>query len=242
MNTNKKVSTALGEYVKEVFDLNKDGRVTFKEFLTTLVPMQAVGLALIVVDILALLGEYRVWSVGMHITNNDPYASAGFVAVSLVPFYLSQVLWLYPHATGWQQFIAVVMLLTSLVTSANFGLADLSHIYNVQAISKTVVWLWLAYIVMLLLYVLADRKFKLLRMKVQARANASFRGDMNETANSLLESLEKSLAREQELRAKYGDDAVEAHLLLLQGAHGKNRSNHKLPEPANPTPPPPQNQ
>jgi hypothetical protein len=168
-----------------------------------------------------------------------------------VPFYLAQVLWLYPNATGWQQAFAVVMLLAALVTSANFGLADLSQRYNVEAISKTVIWLWLFYIILLLAYVLADKSFRLMRMKIQARANATFQNDMNATMDSILESLEKSLAREEELRRKYGDPAVEAHLEMLRGIHGKKQpaqANHKVPTPqqpasptpSNPTNPPPQ--
>lgn len=237
---NKSTITALGQYVQDVFDLNKDGKVTFKEFLHTLVPSQAVGIALLVVDILALIGEYRVWQVGMHITNGNPIASLGFVAVSLVPFYLSQILWLYPNATGWQQAIAVLMMLTALVTSANFGLADLTQNYDATTISRTVIYLWLAYIVMLLVYVLQDKNFKLMRMRIQARANANFQSAMNETMNDILEDLEKSLERERQLRERFGDEAVEAHLTLLRNGKGKGVKNHngRQSEQANPQTPP----
>ncbi len=233
-------SRNLGEYVKNIFDLNKDGRVTVGEFFSTLLPNNAIKIALLVVDALALLGEYRVWQVGMHVTGNDPYAAAGFVAVSLVPFYLGQVLWLYPLANGGQQAIAVVMVIVSLVTSMQFGFADLTQTYNVEVISTWVTRLWMFYIVMLLLYVLADKAFRLQRTKATAQANAGFQNDMNATMNSILQSLEGSLQREQELRARFGDDAVDAHLQLLRQAQGeKNNSRTRREDNAPPALPAP---
>jgi hypothetical protein len=238
MTENK--SSALGDYVKSVFDLNKDGHVSIKEFLHTLVPSQAVGIALLVVDALALIGEYRVWQVGMHMSQGDPYKAMGYVAVSLVPFYLSQILWLYPLASGWQQFIAVIMMLVSLGTSVNFGLADLTMQYDTVAISKTVVYLWLAYILMLLMYVLTDKQFKLLRMKINARANTNFQKEMNNTSSQLLADLEQSLEYEQRLRERFGDDAVEAHMKMLHGVRGNSKAG---PAPIAPKPlPAPQTQ
>lgn len=256
----------LGDYVRQVFDLNKDGKVTLKEFFATLAPKQAIGIALIVVDILAAVGEYRVWDVAMTITHGDYIKSAGFVAVSLVPFYLAQLLWLYPLATGWQQTISVLMLIAALFTSANFGLADLSQTYNVTAISKWVVYLWLAYIVALLLYVMADKNFRLRRAATTARANATHQGDMNRTMSQILADLKESLEAEQELRKQFGDGAVDAHMELLKKAGGvvksqikrdntpraqpdntdntdnsAGRDNHKVPAeeaPANPSFPP----
>src|SRR5512141_2596963 len=98
----------LGQYVRDVFDLNKDGKVTFNEFVATMIPNYAVAIAFIVVDLLMLVAEYRVWDVGITITG-DPYKAMGFLLVSAVPFYLAQILWLYPRANGWQQAIAVAM-------------------------------------------------------------------------------------------------------------------------------------
>jgi hypothetical protein len=237
MNQNK-TSTGLGQYVRNVFDLNRDGKVTFKEMLHTLIPNQAVALALIVVDILAALGEIRVWEVAMTITQGNQYTAAGFVAVSLVPFYLSQLLWLYPRATNWQQGIAVVMMLTALVTSANFGLADLTQTYNVVAISRAVVYLWLLYIVLLLVYVLIDRNFRLHRTKITAQANAAFQQDMNKTTADILSSLRLSLEEEQKLREQYGDEAVEAHLALLRARGVNNAPQQAQQAPALPSPAP----
>src|SRR5215510_13886734 len=111
----------LGQYVRDVFDLNKDGKVTLKEFFATLIPNHAIAIAFIVVYLLMAAAEYRVWDVGMKITG-DPYKALGFVLVSALPFYLAQILWLYPRANGWQQSIAVGMAITALYTSAQFGL------------------------------------------------------------------------------------------------------------------------
>ena len=130
----------LGQYVREVFDLNKDGRVTLKEFFATLIPNYAVAIAFIVVDLLIAVAEYRVWDVGIRITG-DPYKALGFLLVSALPFYLAQILWLYPRANGWQQAIAVAMAVAALVTSAQFGLADLSLSYDVERIVNWVIWL-----------------------------------------------------------------------------------------------------
>ena len=126
MNNNSNFN--LGQYVREVFDLNKDGKVSLKEFFATLVPNYAVAIAFIVVDLLMVVAEYRVWDVGMKITG-DPYKALGFVLVSGLPFYLAQILWLYPRANGWQQTIAVAMAVSALATSAQFwvgrSIADL---------------------------------------------------------------------------------------------------------------------
>lgn len=229
----------LAQYVREIFDLNKDGKVTFKEFFAVLLPNQAVGIALLVVDILMLVAEYRVWDVGLTITNQNPYLALGFVAVSGVPFYLSQVLWLYPRASLWQQAIAILMGGSALYMSAQFGLADLSRNYNVDGIVQLVIQLTVVYVISLLVYVVIDGNIQLFRKKVQARAKADFQDDINGTVDDVLNSVEKSLAREKELRDKYGDEAVEAHLEMMRGKPKKQHKNSNAPEaPARPVNPP----
>lgn len=225
----------LGEYAKNVLDVNRDGRVSVGEFFSGLLPGNAIKIVLLTVDLLAILGEYRVWEVGMQITGNDPYAAAGFVAVSIVPFLLGQLMWLYPLANGWQQAIAVLMVVISLATSMQFGFADLTQSYNVLAISRMVTRLWMFYIVMLLLYVLADKTFRLARSAATARANAKHEVDKNETTRGVLESLRGSLAQIEELRNEFGDEAVEAGLLMLRTAGGakqpRTRQNDKPNQP-----------
>jgi hypothetical protein len=219
---------ALAEYIRQVFDLNKDGRVTFKEFVSTFIPSSAVAIALVVVDVLAIVGEIRVWDVGMKITGGNVLTSLGFVAVSLVPFYLAQILWLYPLASGWQQFIAVVMAVLALLTSVQFGIADLSQQYDVVAISNLVVRLWLAYIIMLLLYVVIDANFRLHREKIKAQAKAQHQSNVNAVTAKILKDLELTLQKQRELEERYGEEAVRAHIDMLTQTRS---NNHRQPNP-----------
>ena len=63
----KNVISTLGEYVKEVFDVNKDGTIDLKDILS-MFPNSAVAIAVIVIDLLVLVAEYRVWDVAYTIT------------------------------------------------------------------------------------------------------------------------------------------------------------------------------
>jgi hypothetical protein len=226
MNNNSNFN--LGRYVREVFDLNKDGKVTFKEFFATLLPNYAVAIAFIVVDLLMLVAEYRVWDVGMAITG-DRLKALGFVLVSAVPFYLAQILWLYPRANGWQQAIAVAMGIAALVTSAQFGLADLSQIYDVDRIVTRVIWLSGAYIVALLIYIVIDKNIRLMRAKVKAREQANFQGELNKSMRSILADLREGLKEEAELRREFGDLAVDSHLQMMRGMANKDNSPFRPP-------------
>ena len=244
--SNQNLSQSLGDYVRRVFDLNKDGKVTVKEFFSALIPNHAVAISLIVVDVLAAVAEYRVWDVGLRITN-DPYKALGFVLVSAVPFYLSQILWLYPRATGAQQGIAVLMLLASLFTSAQFGLADLSQSYDVAALVALVIRLTIVYIVALLVYVLIDKSFRLYRASVVAQDNAAFQNQMNQQMRQTLADLRMSLEEQRKLEQEFGPDAVQAHLEMMGAFNNKGKKqnqNSRMPESAapNPTNPPTSNQ
>ncbi|HEY6019638.1 MAG TPA: EF-hand domain-containing protein [Candidatus Paceibacterota bacterium] len=231
---------SLGDYMNEIFDLNHDGKVTFKEFLSVLIPSYAVGIALLVVDLLAAVAEYRVWDVGMTITGGDVYKALGFVLVSALPFYLGQVLWLYPRATGWQQAISVSMVVVALLTSAQFGLADLSQTYDVSKIISLVVWLTFGYICALLVYVLIDKHIRLYRKKIQAQSTASFQKEINAVGRSIMADLRSSLQEEQALRLEFGSDAVDKHLNIFRenkkggGGGGENHQRPpQLPAPGN---------
>ena len=129
----------LRKQVSDVLDVDRNGVVNFKDFLAAF-PNGAVAIAVIVIDLLVAVAEIRVWGTGMAITGNNPYLAAGFVAVSALPFYLGELLWLYPKGTALQQTIAGVMVLTSLYTSAQFGLADLSQSFDVARIVRMVDW------------------------------------------------------------------------------------------------------
>lgn len=255
----KSLSQQLGDYVRNVFDLNKDGRVTVQEFFSALLPNYAVGIVLVVVDLLMLVGEYRVWHVGMTITDQNPFLALGFVLVSGLPFYLSQLMWLYPRATGIQQTIAVLILGSSLYTSAQFGLADLSKTYDVARLVRIVIILTIGYVVALLLYVLSDKSFRLYRASVRAKDNARFQGEMNQQMQSVLADLRRSLEEQRRLEQEFGTDAVKAHMEMFgfsqdkkgkqnkpalpapqdkQPDHHPQNNSKPAPEPANPTNPP----
>lgn len=214
----------LGDYVTEVLDTNKDGAVSFKEFLG-LFPNNSVAIAFLVVDLLVAVAEYRVWDVGLQITGGDPWKAIGFVLVSALPFYLAQILWLYPRAIFVQLAIAVMMGASALYTSAQFGLADLSRSYDVNAIIQMVVILTAVYIVALLVYVVIDPGVKAKRMKAKAKAQAEYQKEVNAITRSVLSDLRASLEEEQALKRDFDPVAVQAQLDRLRGGKGKQNSS-----------------
>lgn len=238
-NNSKSFADTMGDYVRGVLDLNKDGKVTVKEWLEAVASGNAILIIFLVVDALSLIAEYRVWHVGMMLTG-DPLAAAGFVAVSAVPFYAAQVMWIYPRINGIQQFIAVIVGLAGLTTSAVFGMADLSRQYDMVAISKLVNWAWWGYMIAFIMFLMADNGIRLKRANAHVRASAAHRSEVNKTTRGLLSDLRDSLLEEKALREEFGDDAVEAHIRMLsrQKEDKKVRSNHRLPEPANGKEPP----
>lgn len=221
-----------GEWFREVFDLNNDGKVTLKEFFAVLVPNHAVAISLLVVDLLALVAEYRVWDVGVTLTH-DPYKALGFVLVSIVPFYLAQILWLYPRANIGQQIISVLILVAALYTSAVFGTADLSKSYDVTRLVNVVIRLTVGYILGLLVYVLIDKGIRLQRARVQARDTAAYQKELNSAARSILGDMRLALEEEKKLRNEFGDEAVDAHMEFMHRSrkkqNGNNNNNNKSP-------------
>lgn len=97
---------------------NNDGHFDMKDL-----PNHAVLIVGVVVDIVMLFAEYRVWQVGYHLTQNGMLA-IGFVAVSSLPFYLGQLAYLYNRANGKQQAIAIGLVLMGLFVSAYYGFSD----------------------------------------------------------------------------------------------------------------------
>ncbi len=97
---------------------NKDGKFTLKDL-----PNGAPAIVALVVDLVMLVAEYRVWSVGYALTGN-PFLAFGFVAVSSLPFYLGQLAFLYNQANLIQKAISVAMVMLGLGISAYFGFAE----------------------------------------------------------------------------------------------------------------------
>lgn len=107
--------------VKQFYDRvfgNRDGKFNFKDL-----PNSAVLVVALVVDTVALFAEIRVYQVGYALTESVVLAS-GFVAVSILPFLLGQIAFLYNRANAVQQTIAVMMVGMGLLVSAYYGLAD----------------------------------------------------------------------------------------------------------------------
>lgn len=107
--------------IKEFYDNvfgNRDGKFTPADL-----PNYAVLIVGLIVDLLMLFAEYRVYSVGNALTNNTMLA-LGFVAVSSLPFYMGQLAFLYNRANSWQQGISVGMVIMGLLVSAYYGFAD----------------------------------------------------------------------------------------------------------------------
>ena len=214
----------LGSYVTEVLDNDKDGAVSFKELLG-IFPNNAVAIAFLVVDLLVLVAEYRVWDVGLTITGGDPYKALGFVLVSAVPFYLGQIMWLYPRANKGQQTIAVILGAAGLYASAQFGLADLSISYDVAAIVQMVIYGGVAFIISLLIYIVIDDSVKANRLKVTSRAKAAEQRERNAITRSVLADLRESMEEEEKLKRDFDPVAVQAQLDRLRGNKGKGKGN-----------------
>jgi hypothetical protein len=207
----------LSDYVSKVLDTNNDGQVNFRDLLD-LFPNSAIAIAVLFVDLVVAVAEYRVFDVGMHMTDNNVYKALGFVLVSAVPFYLGQLFWLYPVANGLQKWIAVAMVAASLYTSWMFGTADLSRSYDVSAIVSMVVNMTAGYIVIVLGYILFDDGIKAHRLKKQAEGRATREREYQKIARSVLRELAETQKLQQETAREFGDpDLVQQQLDRLRG-------------------------
>lgn len=213
--SDKGVFETLGDYMRQVFDTDNDGIVSFKEVFS-IFPNMAVPIAIVFVDILVLAAEYRVWDFGMYVTG-DPIKAAGFVLVSAVPFLLGQIFWLYPRATWLQKGIAIGFVGMSLYTSAEFGLADLTAEYNTNEIFTFLVQLTAGYIVGTLVYIVFDPTIKANRMKRKAQDAAVAEKEKQAIARSILTDLKATLDTKRILEDEFGTDEVAKALSALSG-------------------------
>lgn len=213
--SDKGVFETLGDYMRQVFDTDNDGIVSFKEAFS-IFPNLAVPIAIMFVDILVLAAEYRVWDFGMYVTD-DPIKAAGFVLVSAVPFLLGQIFWLYPRATWLQKGIAIGFVGMSLYTSAEFGLADLTAEYNTNEIFTFLVQLTAGYIVGTLVYIVFDPTIKANRMKRKAQDAAVAEKEKQAIARSILTDLKATLDTKRILEDEFGTDEVAKALSALSG-------------------------
>lgn len=240
-----KVET-LGTYMRKIFDTNRDGQLDFRDFLG-LFPNNAIAIAVLFVDLIVLVAEYRVFDFGFTITGGDYYKALGFVLISALPFYLGQVFWLYPRAVNIQKVIAIGFIVGGLYASYVFGLADLTQQYNVPEISKLLQKATIVYIVAGLIYVWQDSGIKAHRAKAVAHAAVEQERELQAMTRSMLAEWQETKRMEKETIDLFGDeDAVIAQLQALRGkkdkqnASSNNRpqlSDNSRPEPelANPT-------
>jgi len=228
----KGVIETLNEYMVKVFDKNKDGVVTFKEFMT-IFPSYAVGLAIVFVDLLVLVAEYRVWDFGYTVTG-DAFKAIGFVLVSAVPFYLGQVFWLYPRATLIQKAISIAFIGMSLYTSYQFGAADLTQKYDVNSIFGFMLELFVGYVVATLVYIVVDPTIKKNRAVINAKDNAKFEEELQQAARQVLASLKETMATQAGITKDFGKDETITALNLVRGNKPdkqKQDGQHQQPMP-----------
>jgi hypothetical protein len=121
------------------------------------------------------------------------------------------------------------MAVAALITSAQFGLADLSRSYDVDRIVTRVIWLSGGYVVALLIYIVIDKNIRLMRAKVKAREQANFQGELNRSMRSILADLREGLKEEAALRREFGDLAVDSHLQMMRGMANKENNLFKPP-------------
>jgi hypothetical protein len=229
MSEGKGLFQSLGEYMTEIFDKDNDGIVSAKEMFTVF-PNSAIAVAVLFVDLLVAIAEYRVWDFGMHVTG-DPWKAIGFVLISSVPFYLGQVLWLYPLGTFFQKGIALLFVGVALYTSWMFGTADLTLEYNLKEIARFLQDLTVGYIVFGLLYIVIDPTIKAKRMKTQAQRKAQWQGELNGIAQKVLSSLRGALEEKRSIEAEFGSDEVTQMLAALSGNKPKVSKNNNNKQP-----------
>ena len=214
------ITQTLSEYVTNVLDTNRDGVVSFKDFID-MFPNSAIAIAVIFVDLVVGFAEYRVWDVGYQMTDY-PYKAFGFVLVSAVPFYLGQIFWLYPVANFMQKTIATGMVASSLYTSWVFGTADLSISYDQVAIVGIVTNMTAAYIVSVLGYILLDDGIKANRLKKQTQGAVRQEKEYQLITRDVLRDLAETQRLQKEIEVEFGDaDLVQAQLNRIRGTKQK---------------------
>ena len=232
MTDKKSTLEQLDEYVTTVFDKNGDGRVDLKEIMAS-IPNMTVVLVGLFVELAVLVAEYRVADVGFAITGSYLKA-AGFVLVSALPFYLGQVMWLYPRASGWQKAIGILFVLSGLGASAFFGYADLIVGISVDALKsyapvmfKVMIFLTPAYIAFGLLYMLIDPVIRAGRIKVETKAKATSEKEMLNITKDILNELKDVIALKKIIAGELGGDEelggnlIDGQMNMLRGTKPK---------------------
>ena len=233
-NGKKSTLEQLDEYVTAVFDKNGDGRVDLKELMAS-IPNMTVLLVGLFVELAVLIAEYRVADVGYAITGSY-FKAAGFVLVSALPFYLGQVMWLYPRASVWQKAIGILFVLSGLGASAFFGYADLIVGISVEALKsyapvmfKVMIILTPSYIALGLLYMLIDPVIRASRIKVETKAKAVSEKEMLNITKEILNELKDVIALKKVIAGELGGDEelggslIDGQMNMLRGTKPKKQ-------------------
>lgn len=223
---------SLAKWMDRVFG-NNDGKLDWKD-----IPNGAPGIVMLVVDVLMLLAEYRVFSAGYSLTN-DTLLSLGFVAVSSVPFYLGQLAWLYNKANWKQQLLAVLMIVMGLCVSAYFGFADylISTVSNVgvllnndpSSLYEVAIYSTVALIAGGLLYAFFDDEIANNIRANRMKAHADIVGQEMEIKRGLLAKYRDIKEEEDKLRDKYGNEEVDVLNKRFSGKRPANTSANSQP-------------
>lgn len=207
---------------------NNDGKFTMADL-----PNKAVLIVGVVVDILFLFAEYRVWMVGYALTENAMLA-VGFVAVSSLPFYLGQIAYLYNRANSYQQGLAIVMVLMGLGVSAYYGFSDFLLANSIAVTNTLTVTLdtnslfavavggTVALILIGLVYILLDDDIANTIKSKRIEGKAKTAEHELELKSRLLAKLQQVRLQEDQLKSQFPED-YEA--LQEQFVAAANKSN-----------------
>lgn len=207
---------------------NNDGKFTMADL-----PNKAVLIVGLVVDVLFLFAEYRVWMVGHALTNNTLLA-LGFVAVSSLPFYLGQIAFLYNRANEKQQGIAIVMVLMGLGVSAYYGFSDFLLANSIAVTNSLTVTLdtnslfavavggTVILILLGLFYILIDDDIANGIKAKRIEGKAKIAEHELELKSSLLAKLKAVRLQEDELKSQFPEDYEALQAQFLAAANSKN--------------------
>ena len=224
----------LQKFYDRVFG-NNDGKFNVKDL-----PNKAVLVVAIVVDLVALIAEARVYQVGLTLTNS-PILAFGFVAVSFVPFLLGQIAFLYNRANTYQQIISALMVILGLFASAYYGFADyILQTNSVLTVAggvilpidiNTLYFLAVFATVLLilggLLFVFFDDEIATNRRKNKVQAKSKAALDDIKAKREVLAELKRLKDEETELRKQYGDDYDEVQRQFAGLVKTRNPTNGK---------------
>jgi len=220
--------------IKQFYDKvfgNNDGKFTMADL-----PNKSVLIVGVVVDLVVLFAEYRVYMVGYALTGSVMLA-LGFVLVSSLPFYLGQLAWLYNRANNWQQGIAISMVVMGIGVSAYYGFADFLlantiAVTNAVSISMNTNTLFGVAIAGTALLIIGGLFYVVMDDDIANRVKANRIEGKVKTAKHEVQMKRELLAEmkalaqdEEQLRAVFGDHYDELTKQFINAAGKANKEN-----------------